>query len=237
MELLFAYAAGLLTLINPCVLPVLPIALAAAVGPDRRGPLALAAGMSLAFTAFGVAVAAAGPALGLSADGIAQAGAALMMGFGALLLTPRLNLAFATATAGLANGANRRLDRESRSGLAGPFTGGALLGAVWSPCIGPTLGGAVALASQGASLGRAAAIMAAFSLGVSTVILALAHGAGEAIRARRDRLAALAEWSKPAMGWAFLAVGTMLFFKLHHPIEAALLNLMPVWLQDLSVRL
>ena len=47
MDLLFGYAAGLLTLINPCVLPVLPIVLASALQVSRLGPMALAAGMSL----------------------------------------------------------------------------------------------------------------------------------------------------------------------------------------------
>ena len=54
MELIFAYGAGLLTLINPCVLPVLPIVLGSALSADRRGPLALAAGMSLSFVVFGM---------------------------------------------------------------------------------------------------------------------------------------------------------------------------------------
>ncbi|TMV51775.1 cytochrome c biogenesis protein CcdA, partial [Thioclava sp. BHET1] len=47
MELILGYAAGLLTLINPCVLPVLPIVLASALQASRFGPLALAAGLSL----------------------------------------------------------------------------------------------------------------------------------------------------------------------------------------------
>jgi len=49
VELLFAYIAGLLTLLNPCVLPVLPIGLAASLQADRRGPLALVRGLSLSF--------------------------------------------------------------------------------------------------------------------------------------------------------------------------------------------
>ena len=47
----------------------------------------------------------------------------------------------------------------------GMFLGGALLGAVWSPCVGPTLGGAIALAYQGENLLRATGIMIAFALG------------------------------------------------------------------------
>ena len=51
LELVLAYGAGLLTLINPCVLPVLPIVLAGSLQASRYGPLALAGGMSLSFVA------------------------------------------------------------------------------------------------------------------------------------------------------------------------------------------
>ena len=65
MDLILAYLAGLLTLLNPCVLPVLPIVLQSAFQQDRRAPLALAAGMSLSFVALGLGLSALGPALGL----------------------------------------------------------------------------------------------------------------------------------------------------------------------------
>ena len=81
LELIFAYGAGLLTLINPCVLPVLPIVLVSALNADRRGPIALAAGMSLSFVAFGMLVASAGHAIGLNERLLAQVGAAMMIGF------------------------------------------------------------------------------------------------------------------------------------------------------------
>ena len=65
MELILAYGAGLLTLINPCVLPVLPIVLASALQAGRHGPLALAAGMSLSFVILGMVVTVAGASLGI----------------------------------------------------------------------------------------------------------------------------------------------------------------------------
>ena len=68
MELIFGYFAGLLTLINPCVLPVLPIVLASSLHRDRRAPLALAAGMSVSFVALGLGVTAVGPALAAVTD-------------------------------------------------------------------------------------------------------------------------------------------------------------------------
>jgi len=85
MELLLAYGAGLLTLINPCVLPVLPIVLAGALQASRWGPLALASGMGLSFVTLGFGVIAAGHLVGLTPEMVAQAGAVLMIGFGIVL--------------------------------------------------------------------------------------------------------------------------------------------------------
>ena len=188
MDLIFAYLAGLLTLINPCVLPVLPIVLASSLHRDRRAPMALAAGMSLSFVALGLGVTALGPALGIDSDSLARAAGLVMVAFGLVMVVPGFSQRFSTATAGFAARADAQIDQTGDAGLGGQFLSGALLGAVWSPCIGPTLGAAIALASTGENLGRAGAIMFAFALGVSTLILGLAYGAKSAIRRRQSLL-------------------------------------------------
>ncbi len=237
LELVFAYLAGLLTLINPCVLPVLPIVLASSLHQDRRAPMALAAGLSLSFVLLGLGVTAIGPALGVDSDIVSQVAALVMVAFGLVMLVPAFSRQFATATAGFAARADAQIDQTSASGLGGQAVSGALLGAVWSPCIGPTLGAAIALASTGDSLGRAGAIMLAFALGVSTLILGLAYGAKSALRRRQTWLRALAERSKPIMGVVFILVGAALWFRLHHVAEAWLIDTLPPWLIDLSVSL
>jgi cytochrome c-type biogenesis protein len=237
LQLIFAYGAGLLTLINPCVLPVLPIILGSALREERLGPVAMAAGMSVAFVMLGVAIAAIGPAIGLDAERMAQIGAVAMIAFGLILTTPALNLRFATATAGLSGEAERQRGAMMSHGLAGHFVGGALLGAAWSPCIGPTLGGAISLASQGQSLVWAVAIMASFALGTSTIILVLAYGTREAIARRQDSFRKIAVKSKWVMGVALIVVGLVILFGLHRYIEGWALSVLPVWLQDLSVSL
>ncbi len=237
LELIFAYCAGLLTLINPCVLPVLPIVLVSALNADRRGPIALAAGMSLSFVTFGMLVASVGHAIGLDERLLAQIGASMMIGFGLILLIPAFATRFETAAAGLSAKADGQMTASDEGGLKGQFLGGLLLGAVWSPCIGPTLGGAIALASQGESMGKALAIMIFFALGVSTLILAIGFGAREAIRKRANSLRAIAERSKPIMGGVFIAVGIMIMLGVHHVIEAWAVRNLPYWLQDLSVSL
>jgi cytochrome c biogenesis protein CcdA len=237
MDLIFAYAAGLLTLINPCVLPVLPIVLVGALNASRFGPLALAAGMSLSFVLFGVTVTAFGSAVGLTQESLAQIGAVLMMVFGLVLMVSAFSRRFELATAGAAAGAGNRMADIDTSDMRGQFLGGALLGMVWSPCIGPTLGGAIALASQGQNLVYVTLIMTFFALGVSTLILAIGYGARETIRARAESLRTLAERAKPAIGATFFAVGLMLLLGVHHYVESWALDVMPIWLQDLSVSL
>jgi cytochrome c-type biogenesis protein len=235
MDILFGYLAGLLTLINPCVLPVLPIVLATALQAHRLGPVALAAGMSMAFVTLGLGIAVLGRAFGLTTNVLADAAAVLMVGFGLVLLVPRLNAGFAFATSGIAAQADAGIERVDRSGLGGQFLGGALLGAVWSPCVGPTLGGAISLAAQGQSLPWAGAVMTAFAAGVSTIILALGYGARAALQRRRVLMQKIAAKAKPIMGVVFVAVGLMLLFRVHHIIEAWLITVLPYWLQDMSI--
>ena len=235
MEFIFAYGAGLLTLINPCVLPILPIVLATSLQASRHGPLAVAAGMSLSFVILGLSVTVLGRSLGIRPQTIADAGAVLMVIFGFVLLVPQLSARFATATAGVSTRADAGMDDLDRSGLTGQFVGGVLLGAVWSPCIGPTLGGAISLASQGESIARAGLIMVFFALGVSSVIVALGYGARSVIMRRQATMRAIANKARPFMGVVFIAVGVGLLLRVHHFLEYWALKNLPAWLVDFSV--
>jgi cytochrome c biogenesis protein CcdA len=234
IELFLGFLAGALTLINPCVLPVLPIVLASALQSGRHGPLAIAAGMNISFVTFGMLVATIGHSIGLTEDVLSQTGAILMIVFGIVLLVPQFNAGFATTTAKFSSSADAQMNNLSTSTLKSQFLGGMLLGAVWSPCIGPTLGGAISLASQGKDLTWVFAVMSSFAFGVSSVILALGYGTRKAIRSRQQQLRGVAERAKPIMGITFFFVGTMIFFKFHYFIEAWLVNILPNWFLDLS---
>ena len=234
MTYFWAYLAGLLTLINPCVLPLLPIVIAASFQSSRIGPLMLAAGLTFSFTLAGVAVTAFGHLAGIDGEHVSQAAAVLMVVFGGILLVPRAQVLVARAASPLADRAGARLDRLNDSGGAGQLAVGVLLGVVWSPCIGPTLGGAIGLAASGEGLVHAGVTMLAFGAGISTLLAGLAYGSRELLVSRR-RLTAWMPWAKPIMGGALLLVGLAVFFHVERVIETWLLDRMPGWLLDLSV--
>ena len=234
---LFAYIAGLLTLINPCVLPLLPIILAGSVASHRLAPVATALGLATSFAIVGFLVTAFAHQIGLNADAVTRFGAALMIGFGLILLVPQFDRQFARVTAGLAARGNNQISAQSTQHLGGHFFTGMLLGAAWSPCIGPTLGGAIGLASQGESLLYAFFIMLVFSFGAGTIVLALSYGSRELIGQRKAFLAQISSYAKPIMGAALLAVGLAIWFHLDRQIEFWLLEILPNWLVDLSVSL
>ena len=139
-----ALLAGALSVLSPCVLPLLPIVLGTAASAHRLGPLALAIGLALSFTVIGLFVATVGFAMGLDNGVFRTISAILLIGVGLVLLVPKLQEQFALAAAPVSNWAGSYTDNYTPGGLAGQFGLGLLLGAVWSPCVGPTLGAASA---------------------------------------------------------------------------------------------
>lgn len=234
--ILLSLLAGALTVVNPCVLPVLPFVLFGALQQHRLGPLALAGGMVAGFTLLGLLVYAAGAGLDLSSDAVRQAGALLMLLMGSVILCAPLKDRLAVSGSRWTGPLNGLLDRLSPSGLGGQFATGALLGAIWSPCSGPTLGSAAALAAQGGSLSRAAIIMLFFGIGATLPILALAYGSRQAIAARSDWLMRMSRVAMPVMGAVLVVVALMVLSGLDKQAEAALLDLMPDWLVQLTTR-
>jgi len=236
LDFFFAYLAGLLTLINPCVLPLLPIVLAGSVSKNKLGPIAMALGLAVSFTVVGFLVYAVALNVGLDQDAISKFGAGIMVVFGVILVVPHFERRFSAVASGLAVGGNKSINEIDDSNLVGQLLTGALLGVAWSPCIGPTLGGAIGLASQGESYLYAILIMAVFSLGAATIVLALSYGSRELIGQRRDVLNRLSQYAKPIMGAALLAVGLANWFHFDRVIEVWALDLLPDWLIDFSVR-
>jgi len=228
--------AGVLTTLNPCVLPMLPLVLTGAFAQGRWGPPALVAGLVVSFTALGVGLAAFGQSLGLDALIVRRLAAVLLLLSGLVLVHPGTQALFARLTAPLAGGANSLLDRFSLEGNRGQFTLGLLLGAVWSPCVGPTLGAAVGLAAEGQDLGRTTLIMAVFATGMASIFLGFAYASRQFLAHRRDGMAAIGARARKLFGWLLVAVGVMILSGFDKVLETMLLGVMPEWLVALTTR-
>ncbi len=233
---LLAFLAGVLTILSPCVLPLAPILASGAMAQHRLGPAALAVGLAASFSLVGLFVATLGYAVGLDNHLLRLAGAAIMFTVGAVLVTPPLQVAFAGVAAPISNWANARTAGFEGAGLWGQAGLGALLGVVWSPCVGPTLGAATVLAAQGENLGAVTFVMAMFGLGAASVLALIGYGARALVAKHRGRLHAIGEGGKRFLGAALIAVAILVVTGLDRVLEAALVQISPQWLTDLTTR-
>ena len=231
-----AFLAGVLSTLSPCVLPLLPIILGAAASRHRFGPLALGLGLAGTFTIVGLFVATIGFSLGLDAGVFRTAAAALMILIGAVLIVPLLGQHIAAAARPVSRWAEQYLAGFSASGLKGQLGVGALLGMVWSPCVGPTLGAASLLASQAKDLPRVGATMLLFGLGAASPLLAVGMLSREAMAGARTRLVSAGRGLKALLGVAFVLVGASVVSGLDKAIETALVDSSPQWLTALTTR-
>ncbi|KQW78802.1 cytochrome c biogenesis protein DipZ [Brevundimonas sp. Root1279] len=209
MLLLFvAYLAGALTIVSPCILPVLPFVFARAGQPFVRSGLPLLAGMAITFAAVAT-LAAVGGGWAVQANLIGRwAALALLAVLGLTLLFPtladRLTRPLVAMGARLTEGASEQTRRTGAS--VGPsFVLGIATGLLWAPCAGPVLG----LILTGAALQGASAsttlLLVAYALGAATSLaLALLVG-GRVFKAMKASLG-VGEWVRRGLG-ALVLVG------------------------------
>jgi cytochrome c-type biogenesis protein len=229
-----AFAAGALSTLSPCVLPILPVVLASAASEHRMAPVALAAGLAISFAAIGLFVAAAGFAIGLNEDVFRTIAAILLVFIGAVLAMPSLQETLTIAASPFSNWAERRFGGFSTSGIAGQFGTGVLLGAVWSPCAGPVLGAATVLASQGKDLGEVALVMILFGFGAALPLLAIGALSRQAAAHVRGKLMSAGRGLRLAMGTILIVLGAAILTGCDKRAETWLTENSPDWLTKLT---
>jgi cytochrome c biogenesis protein CcdA len=231
---MLAFAAGLLSILSPCVLPLVPIVLGAAVVAHPLGAFALAAGLAVSFTSLGLLLALAGFGLGIDAGLFRAAAAVVMIALGVVLIMPSWQARLAAAGGPVSAWADQRFGGLASSGLAGQFVIGLLLGAVWSPCVGPTLGAASLLASQGRDLPQVALTMAVFGIGAALPLILLGLLSRASLMRVRSRLMSAGKLGKGLLGAAFIAIGVAIVSGADKAVEAALVDASPQWLTQLT---
>jgi cytochrome c-type biogenesis protein len=231
-----SFIAGVLSILSPCVLPLVPIIVGTALNTHRFGPYALALGLSISFTVIGVFLATLGDALGIDQDLFRQIAAWLLLLFGVVLLSTNLQAGFATLTSGLGSTGQQLLEKLSTDSLLGQFGLGLILGIIWSPCVGPILGATVTLASQGQQLDQVVIVMAMFGIGAGLPLILLGMLSRQVMINIRGKLFAAGKLGKQVLGGVMLLIGLMILTSIDKQLETYLLAISPDWLISLTTR-
>ncbi len=230
------FLAGVLTIINPCVLPLLPIVVASAAGAHRYGPFALAGGLIVSFVGVGLFVATIGFGIGLDAELFQYIAGSILIVLGLVLLSSPLQQRLALAGSGLGSMADGWMQKITPEGWQGQLVIGLLLGVVWVPCVGPTLGAASIMASRGENLGEVALTMALFGIGAALPLLILGSLSRELLLRWRGKIAASGRGVKMVFGAVVLIVGVSIITGFERDVQTWLIALTPEWLLNLATR-
>lgn len=212
------FVAGMLSTQSPCVLPPIPLVVGQAVAAHPIGVFALAGGLAVSFTLVGSLMAVFGHLIGLDGDALRFVGAVLMGGLGVVLLSQPLQDRFAFAAGHLGNAGDGWMRRVNPQGWEGQVLVGALLGTVWSPCVGTTLGAASLAASQ-QHLAEVGLTMAMFGLGAALPLVVLGSIGWSAMGRWRLRLANSARLGKTLLGATMIFIAVSIASGLDKKIE------------------
>ena len=227
--LLFAFLSGVVTILSPCILPILPIVLSGSVGGKRR-PYGVILGFILSFSIFTLTLSAIVQFLNIPADALRIIAVVLIVLFGVIMLVPQFTLLFEK----FASRMNRNTKQsKATSGFKGGLVVGFSLGLIWTPCVGPIMASVISLAITQAVDGGSVLIILAYSLGTSIPMLAIMVG-GRKLISRFSKLSANSRKVQQGFGVLMIVVGLSIGFGLDRRFQTAVLDIFPGYGEGLT---
>ncbi len=222
-----AFIAGILSLVSPCVLPMIPAVAASAMQSSKWGLVTLALGISVAFALAGTVLTFVLLNLGISTEWLRYFSVILLLLMGATLLIPKLSDTLAYFLSRLTSrAANVQIEGNS---APMQFVIGASLGLVWLPCVGPTLGTAIALASTGQSMPMAFAVMMSFGVGTAIPLVALGYFSGRKLATIKSS----GKLGKYTLGATLVFLALIILTGMDRVLESWALEILPDWVTSI----
>ncbi|TMO57162.1 cytochrome c biogenesis CcdA family protein [Pseudoalteromonas phenolica] len=227
VSLPLALMAGVLSILSPCVWPLVPIVMASSSNNGKKGQFALALGLSVAFALAGGVLTFILFSLGLSPEVLRWFGAAMLVLMGVSLLIPKvanwLSLVLTKLTP------EQQTHQSEQDGVFSQFMIGMMLGLVWLPCVGPTLGTAIALASLGQDILMASSVLFLFGLGTASALIITSIISSSVLQKLRPNVFSNVEKLKKLLGLLLLILALMVITGFDKTLETIALNYLPSW--------
>lgn len=218
----FAFIAGIVTILSPCILPVLPIILSGSTG-DKARPWGVILGFIASFTFFTLFLTTLVKLTGVSPDSLRYVSVVILTLFGLSLIIPQIRALFEKAFTLIAG---RVPTNSSSTGLLGGLLVGFSLGLLWTPCVGPILASVISLALTGSVTGNAVLITLAYAIGTSIPMIIIMKG-GQAILQKNQWLVRNAANIQKGFGVAMILTALAIFNNYDRKFQTYILDLFP----------
>lgn len=221
-----AVLAGLVTIAAPCILPVLPILLGAAVGQKSKlRPLFITLGFITMFTLAELFLASVTIKLGIRPDVLRQVSIVLFLLFGIFMVWPHPFEVLTQYLNKYINKANQ-IGTQAGNGNVGGFVLGLMLGAIWAPCAGPTFGIITNLVISANDLILAGILVFAYAVGAGIPILVIAYG-GQYVTTQVRSISRYSTRIQQVFGVVILLVAIAMYFNYDTKLITILLDYFP----------
>lgn len=217
-SIVLVFVAGIVTILKPCCLPLVPAIFSGSAG-HRLRPIAIVSGLTLSFTVMGVLVSAFGATFGAFADYMRSLAILFIIGMGAVLFDDDINMEFIKISSTITQGIRQYFgsfsgyssSNGSGKGLTGGFLLGMSLGILWIPCVGPILGAVLAYVASVGNVPYGAWMLFVYSAGMSLPMLSIAYY-GKKVTNRYQWFVRRGPVLKKLSGLVLIVIGIMLLF-------------------------
>ncbi len=222
----FAFLAGIITVLSPCILPILPIILTSSIGGVNTGksrPIGVVIGFILSFTFFTLFLSTIVRLSGISSEILRFVSVLVVAGFGISLLVPQFQILVERLFSKLAG---LMPNSQGRTGFGGGLLIGFSVGLLWTPCVGPILASVISLAITGTVTFDAFLITLAYSLGTAIPMFLIMLGGQNALR-RVPWLLSNLRHIQMLFGVLMILTAIGIFFNVDRMFQAFVLNTFP----------
>jgi cytochrome c-type biogenesis protein len=234
--LLSAFTAGILNSLSPCVFVTLPFVVNSALREGKKGPLFLSLGLIISFVLIGVVFSSATSLFFVSKEQVKIFSASFLLIVSLFFIFPFLSQKLADYSSSFSSKINNFLNSLKLNGLRGQLVIGLFLGAIWSPCSGPTLGFALSLITIQNEILSGALIMLVFGIAATIPLILVAYFSSDLVKKRSNKVNNLHSKVKVIMGVLIMLYALMVLTGLEKYFESIILNSTPEAILDLITK-